>query len=276
MGSWQRIFDQEKLFDYIASDPERNLYIYYDVEQYGLNDTVSVYALTNDKNEWEAIILSMRNNHVVYSHDDTADIATLATHIKAMAENGTPRSINASLAQAKGLALYFPTHEYKESELASCSKDSLAQGIFELPAGYHLRPLHESDLEDLYDLMLSIEDTPHYPPHTRERAEAIQNKITVMRARCAAYGVYCGSKLVATASLSAVSRRAAMLSGVGTHPKHRGKGLASAVVHQLCMDSFDRGIEAICLVFFNAAAGRIYRRIGFVGSIDYGLLVRKD
>jgi len=70
--------------------------------------------------------------------------------------------------------------------------------------------------------------------------------------------------LVFRASVSALTADAAQVSGVWTAPEHRGHGIATRALAELCSRLLARSRE-VCLFVndFNAPALAVYRRIGF-------------
>jgi predicted GNAT family acetyltransferase len=86
------------------------------------------------------------------------------------------------------------------------------------------------------------------------------------------YGLLHEGKLISVATAAAKNSRSAMVIGVCTDPEERGKGYASAVVSKLCGDCLDSGLDFMCLFYDNPAAGRIYRRIGFIETGKYTML----
>ncbi|MFJ4436972.1 GNAT family N-acetyltransferase [Streptomyces sp. NPDC088923] len=55
----------------------------------------------------------------------------------------------------------------------------------------------------------------------------------------------------------------AELSGVGTRPAHRRRGVAAAVVSALTADMFARGAASVWLEFSGDASRRVYERLGY-------------
>lgn len=95
------------------------------------------------------------------------------------------------------------------------------------------------------------------------------------------YGVWEGDALVAVAGTHMVVReeRAAAIGNVYTHRGSRGRGLAGAVTSAVARELVGGGIETVVLnvVQQNAAAVRVYERLGFVRHCAYaeGSAVRR-
>lgn len=77
--------------------------------------------------------------------------------------------------------------------------------------------------------------------------------------------VYVGERdgrIVCTALTNAEISNRAMIGGVYTLDKERGKGTARAVVSALCTDLLERGMTPV-LYWVNPSAGKVYRTLGF-------------
>ncbi|MEH1099868.1 GNAT family N-acetyltransferase [Micromonospora sp. CPCC 205561] len=86
-------------------------------------------------------------------------------------------------------------------------------------------------------------------------------------------GVRDGDELVAVAGVHVYSPRyrVAALGNVTTHPRLRGRGLAGAAVAQVCRRlAADVTHVTLNVKAENAAALRLYRRLGFTRVADYG------
>ncbi|MEU6077821.1 GNAT family N-acetyltransferase [Micromonospora sp. NPDC047074] len=86
-------------------------------------------------------------------------------------------------------------------------------------------------------------------------------------------GVRDGGELVAVAGVHVYSPvyRVAALGNVTTHPRARGRGLAGAAVAELCRRLADSVTHVTLNVKAdNAAAVRLYGRLGFTRVADYG------
>ena len=69
-------------------------------------------------------------------------------------------------------------------------------------------------------------------------------------------------RIVSSATSVAEYDEAGMIIGVATLKEHRGMGYASSCVRAVCESLLDEG-KTPCLYYDNAAAGRIYERLGF-------------
>lgn len=89
----------------------------------------------------------------------------------------------------------------------------------------------------------------------------------VLEGRPAVAAAYVGGEPVARAAGTLVGD-VAELTGVATLPALRGRGLGSAVTHQLAAAAFSQGARLVFLSAHSDAALRVYERLGFrrIGS----------
>jgi GNAT superfamily N-acetyltransferase len=81
-----------------------------------------------------------------------------------------------------------------------------------------------------------------------------------------------GETVVSCAMTVAEVDKAVLIGGVATHPDHRGQGLASACVTVL---AHHMGEKAVWICPKNEAAERLYRRLGFAPSGEFGIVEKK-
>lgn len=131
-----------------------------------------------------------------------------------------------------------------------------------LPDGYTVRVLGTADEAPLAELLtLAFEEA-----WDELRVQTALTRAADVRA---VYGVFCGETLVATASSQTRPERdpgAGFVHWVATHPEHRGKGLAAALLRRVLEDFRARGEERARLDTQpeRLPAIRAYLRFGFV------------
>ncbi|MFZ1683761.1 MAG: GNAT family N-acetyltransferase [Candidatus Zixiibacteriota bacterium] len=86
------------------------------------------------------------------------------------------------------------------------------------------------------------------------------------------YGIRDGKSLVAVTGVHVYSReyKVAALGNIATHPKYRGKGLATKVTGHLCQELVDEGLM-VCLNVKkdNLPAIACYEKLGFEKAFEY-------
>jgi len=264
--------DRGRILSYISFEPEVNLYILGDIEAHGIEYPVTVAAF-GPEDGWEAIVLGLFNNFVVYSRCQQYDSAEISEYIRGAADDGTPRHINARLDIAVSLNPFFPEMSLSPCRLATCHRvNDITVNLAENVA---IKRLSSRQYDDLFDLLSRIDESSQHYEIPRECREARERKEASEKAGCEVFGVFRNKVLISTAATSAATSVGAMLTGVATLPSERGQGLATAVVTALCQDCFAHGLEYVCLYYENPVAARIYHRIGFVDIAGFGMMSQR-
>ena len=145
-------------------------------------------------------------------------------------------------------------------------------GVLESP--YTLRPLVHADEPELARLLSLVFE------ETWDEAR-VQTELTRAADVRAVYGIFSSETLVATASSQTRPDRdpeAGFVHWVATHPEHRGRGLAAALLNRVLEDFRDRGDRRARLETQpeRLPAIRTYLRFGFVPEYDVGGVGHKD
>ena len=101
--------------------------------------------------------------------------------------------------------------------------------------------------------------------HRKNGTDDINDRVVGMIAKGSAYLFVCDERPVSVAIHSRSSRNGASISGVYTPPELRGRGYATACVHNLAKMLLESGYKFCCL-YADAnfpTSNRIYQRIGF-------------
>ncbi|MEZ4401631.1 MAG: GNAT family N-acetyltransferase [Kofleriaceae bacterium] len=134
------------------------------------------------------------------------------------------------------------------------------------PAGVVVRQLGDDDWPALVSLTLSDgDDGPAMRAYLAGAARARAR--LVARGAVRWWGAFVEGALVASAGVVPLGGRA-RYQDVQTHPAHRRRGLATAVLSAIAADEGARGVEQLVLVVGddNQPARAAYRRLGFVES----------
>ncbi|NLW70133.1 MAG: GNAT family N-acetyltransferase [Eubacteriaceae bacterium] len=258
--------DKDKLLTYAAAEPEYNLFLIGDIENYGLDsEQVSVFAKSEGEGgAWEMVALKYYEDFLVYSPDDAADILPMAEFIASMYAKG----LNGKYSFVKRFADYFPRLTLRKTYL---SRLNTVKKTFSLPEGFKARLLGQEDMESYAEMLIQIEE---FSASNRGDIKAIKER----SAAKIAHGddilaVFDGDKMVSSASTSGGNSVSAMVASVCTLEPYRGRGLASCAVSRLCEYELSRGKKFLCLFYDNPAAGRIYERVGFEIVGEYALML---
>lgn len=259
--------DREFILDYISAEPEMNLFIYGDIENFGVeSDPVSIYGLGN-KASPDGILLKYFDYYIFYSRCDDCPKDELITFLSERKVD----CVSGKNVLIEKLAPYFPERTVRPTFMSRC--DRVTPGCCRpLPQGAQMRVLGADDIDALLALELETEEFAD-GFSAPDAAERERRSIEVnMQHGSLHYGVFVDGTLVSIAGTSADNSRSAMVVGVATKKGYRGRGYASCAVAGLCEASFAAGRDFLCLFYDNPAAGRIYHRIGFTEIGSYSML----
>jgi predicted GNAT family acetyltransferase len=250
-----------RVLEYIKDEKEMNLFIEGDIEQYGLEGPiVELFAFFDP---WDCILLRYFQNYLIYSRKGTykaKDVADFLSDKKVQVISGKE-----SLLEL--LIPFYPHLKIQGTYLCRCESNvKLPQFI----QGKALRTLSEADAPALSGLYQTIIEFSK--PYLEHENEKIQELRECLLAANLGIGLFDGPLLVSAAYSTAKSKSGAMVVGVATREKYRGKGYATQVVSTLCNESFASGLSFLCLFYDNPEAGAIYRKIGFKEMGRWGMI----
>lgn len=254
--------DRKEILAYINKEPEMNLFIYGDIENFGV-DTEEVSIYVNEKDgEWDFLLLKYFDSYILYSQKDTYDILSVVEFMK----DRQIDCISGKSILIKQLESYFPHYKIEGTYMCRCNKVAI-----EMPqiSNGILRELTVEDIDDMIELYLLIDEFQKTYRGRVEKAKE-QEKIN-MEHGSTSYGVFVDGTLVAIAGTSASNSISAMVVGVATHPEMRGKGYAKAAVTKLCDSELKKGKQFLSLFYNNPAAGRLYSKVGFEEVGEYAM-----
>ncbi len=263
--------DRERVLEYVRIEPEMNLFIIGDIEQFGMEGPVSVYALEADDGNWDSVVCRFYGNFVCYSPSDDFDAEAMAACIKEVSGGAIKGSINGKYEVVRKLEPYFEDMELRSMFLAKCTSVH-HEDIAPAPDGVTVRKLTADDYDELFELLGSMREYRGLYADDVLIAAAKEQKNGDEAHGCVTFGAFYEGEMVSTAATSAVSSEGAMVVGVGTRDDVRGNGLATSVVSELAQECFDEGKSFLCLFYENPRATAIYSRIGFDVVGRYAML----
>ena len=111
-----------RVVDVVQTHPwgvdQQGVDIFVVIDRHGIEYPVTVAAF-GPEDGWEAIVLGLFNNFVVYSRCQQYDSAEISEYIRGAADDGTPRHINARLDIAVSLNPFFPEMSLSPCHLAT-------------------------------------------------------------------------------------------------------------------------------------------------------------
>ena len=262
--------DREEILRYVRKEPEMNLFLIGDLENFGVESETVNFYLHEEKSRWDFLILRFHRFFILYSQyeDYNAEAA-----IEFLKKQEKPDCISGKTVLLKRIAPAFPQWKIDSTYMSRCDcAQGGAKSSRREPENLVIRRLEREDVPEAITLLSNIKEFAK-TYKKEERDEQVRRMEEEMeQGSKAAVGGFLGGRMVSFASTSAENSESAMIVGVATVPEYREKGYASAVVWALCRDCFRRGKKYLCLFYDNPAAGRIYSRIGFRKIGTYGML----
>ena len=258
--------DKEAVLRYISGEPVMNLFIYGDIENFGVaSPEVNVYVNERPDGGWDSLLLRYFDFYILYSRTEDFD----AHAVGAFLRTRTVECLGGKTVLLARMTPWFPDAVLRPTCLCRCDAKSLAPAPA-LGPNSEVRALTVQDVPAAVEFYGGIEE---FEKSYRGREEKARREMeTNLRAGGMAQGVFCEGRLVAAAETSAANSRSAMVVSVATHAGFRGHGYATAALLQLCRASFEEGRAFLCLFYDNPAAGRIYRKAGFCEVGSYAML----
>ena len=257
--------DREEILRYVKKEPEMNLFLIGDLENFGVkNETVHFY-LHEERNRWDFLVLRYHQFFILYSQYEDYN----AEEAIAFLSGQKPDCISGKTLLLERIAPAFPQWKLRTTYMSRCDH---GESCLTQPGDFAVRRLEQEDVAESIDLLSDIEEFSKTYKKEERDAQIRRMKEEMANGGKSAVGGFLNGRMVAFASTSAENSESAMIVGVATAKEYRGRGFASEVVSALCQDCFDRGKKYLCLFYDNPAAGRIYHRIGFRELGEYGML----
>ena len=256
--------DNEQTMIFLKQEPEYNIFIIGDIEQFGyVSDFQTLWGEFINK-ELKAVLLKYRNNCVYYSpiKRSIEPFKEILDVIEFHIMNGKKEVVDVFEEYLKGWEvsdMYF-------AALNSFTMEDIDVSEVKLMETY----------EDFCDEFKMLENVDEFGVGDRETMEEYsrhQHKITEQGARTSYYYKK-DNQMVSVASVVAENSVNGMVIAVATDKNYRKQGLASLVMNKLCNEYLNVKGKSICLFFDNPKAGKIYHRLGFVDVGYYRMYER--
>lgn len=273
--------DRDWLMRLLKQEPEFNLFLIGDVENYGFNEPfqeIRARFLPGKESEKavDSIVLRYYTNFIVYSEHDNFDVAPIIATIKARQVG----MLSGKKQVIDRLKPYLPDFSFNdtfmmkrptlnspsgnvEQSLAVVEPQSRRQESLNKPQ-INKPQIKLAKLKDVADLAAFVYGIDEFAVPDQTLAERTQ---TLKRSLSSAGTRYViireQDKIVACAGTTAENSQSAMVISVATDPAFRRRGYATRLVSRLCSIHAEEGREFLCLFYSNPAAGVIYRGLGF-------------
>ncbi len=269
--------DQERLMAYLRQEPEFNLFLIGDIENYGLKtDFMDVMAFEKD-NEFDSILLRYHHSYLPYSlkpdFDPNPLLAALKTpnlHILSGKKSVLDR-LRPSLEGFKWRDTYLMRLQPEDLVL---SEDWTGNnGSRPLPENVSMTMAESADAPAIVDFLAGIAEFSRPGSRQEQRSEL---ETALSKGSSHYYLFWHQGSIIATAGTSAENSLSAMVVAVATHPDWRGLGLASRLLAKMAHDLLPRRFQYLCLFYDNPDAGRIYRRLGYKDAGQWVMAMREE
>ena len=258
--------DREKVLEYCLGEPNINLFIIGDIENFGFDKSFQNVWIQYNKDIITGIILRYHTNFIVYSKNLDMNFKEV---IKLLIENDA-KVVSGKLSVINKICELM-SEDYNKREMFFC----------ELRDENKLEKIDEENIEiattdDSMEIAKAYGNIKEfegmYSNDVNERYKQINNRIASKE------GVHIfikeNNEIIAHGNTTATTSVNAMIGGVFTIPEHRNKGLASKIVSVLARRLLSEGKSA-CLFFDNEEAGRIYYNLGFCNTDKWAMLIKK-
>lgn len=246
--------DREPLMTLLRKEPGINLFILGDVENFGFEqDFMELWG------EWDAepssikaVLLRYYRSYLAYAAGPF-DVTGFAEILK---ESTDIEMLSGSTQVVDLFAEHITYKTEKRMHFAELQEwDKKLSRTSSTPESVHKATVNE--VEAICALTDEIEEFAGSRESSRRSLEKTLESRTGRT-----YYMKRDGKVIATASTTAENSMSAMIVAVATHPDHRGQGLATHVVSQLCSEVLAEG-RSLCLFYDNPQAAVIYHKLGF-------------
>lgn len=251
---------KDSIIGYLMKEPDINLFIMGDIENYGLNFPELEIWIERNADGVSAILMRFYDSLVFSASGEDFDKMEFANLIKSLDHQVLS-------GQEEALAILDDQLEYRQRKSMNLSR--LSKETYHsqnLSCHENLKKFSLRDTDSLIALRETIEEFESSP-----NRELIESEFEQGFAR--GYCVVKDGKMLSMAQTSAENSRSAMVVGVCTHKEHRGKGLANQCLHKLCQEVLSEG-KNLCLFYDNPIAAEMYIKMGFKDIAKWRMNVR--
>lgn len=240
---------RDVVLNYVSKEPNINLFIIGDIEQYGFDkDFQEVWGNFDGENNLKGVLLRYSNNFIPYIEDLDEDVYEFKEIIK-LYKGQKFISGKADIIEKFRDVL----ENYEEKIMYFCE---LRDNKKLLPCDDCIKSAKEEDANRIHDLISTIDEFL-----VQDSVEEIRDKIR--NNNKIAYYIENDEKDIITISqITAENSKSAMVVGVATRKEYREQGYMSKCLSNLCYDFLEKN-KSLCLFYDNPKAGKVYHKIGF-------------
>lgn len=244
--------DSNNLMKLIMDEPEYNLYIIGDVENFGYSqDFLELFGEFDEYGVISAVLVRYFGIFNLYAKD-RFDVNGFVNIMKGYDKLGMLVGKTEIISRFEGTSLGF-----NKSELHHFAVLRELKPEFKMDKKVIVKKASMEDIGKIADLKDTISE---FSRGSNNFKEILLNDFKAGTVH--GYYVEVDGNMVSYAQTSAENSKSAMVVSVMTDKKYRKKGLASACLKVLC-DDLVKQRKTLCLFYKNPEAGAIYRRLGF-------------
>lgn len=243
--------DHDQVFPFLSQEPSINLFTIGDIEAFGYEtDFQELWGEFDSVGNVKAVLLQYYKSFIPYasSHFDVQAFADIIKNSGGKYYLSGKSEIVEQFEGIEGLEL----GKKQVTFFAECTTKQNWET--DLPS------VKEAELTDV-DRIINIRNTIEEFKMMDGARESLIHSMESKTART--YYTENDGLMTACASTAAENSISAMIVGVCTRNEYRKHGLASTIMEKLFADVMNEG-KILCLFYDNPAAGRIYKRLGFV------------
>ena len=252
--------DKSAIIQHLALDESINSPILSQIERYGFSKGFQdVWMINNGTCEPKAIIMRHFNHMYLYLMSDDADYEEIASFSAFFGAD----IIWSRLNNLESMEPFLKGYRLEPSKNMILHNPALL-----VPCG-RVEHARVEDSCELAEMIFSEKDFKRFYSSESEIEMGIRRRMEM--GQCRYMVIRSGSVISVQAYTTIETENYVTIGGVITRPDSRGRGLASQVVSSLCNLIFNQG-KRPNLFYKTEDAGRVYKRLGFCESGDYGML----
>jgi len=244
--------DNNMLMKLVMEEPEFNIYIIGDVENFGYNqDYLDMFGEFDESGDLSAVMVRYFNIFTLYAKD-RFDMYGFIDVMRNYDKIGMLVGKTDIISKFEGTSLVF-----NKTELHHFAVLKEINPSFEIDKKIIVKKANLEDVDRIVGLKKRINEFSNGSDNFKK---ILLNEFKAGTAH--GYYVEVDGNIVSYAQTSGENSMSAMVGSVMTDMNYRKKGFASACIKVLCSDLIKQG-KVLCLYYKNPEAGDIYRRIGF-------------
>ena len=260
----EKCIEKQRISDYISNDFGRCLYMYIDLEKYGLDkDFFTIWIQSDDRKEITALISKYHDGFQIFSRNNDFDEKEMVDFIE---------SFNFSMIvgmedSLKKISPLLADHQMETGYVGRLDRLTVKPDPEAYRASF-------DEIDDIAGLL--AEDPSLGKPY------GFDNLLSQLRERFnddfgRSYLLRNGKdkEIICHAATYAEIKELAVISGVITAPQYRGKGYSKAVLAALC-DELLKEKKQVFSYYYIPLAIKMHHSIGFEDIGKWAKLVKRD